>query len=204
MPDQLIERALIGSMLRHQAGRQMWCHACEGLLDARDAVSLELMQRGELVATRMLCADCADDGAVMAARRAGRSKSRTFSMQVIDGRLVDRDDAYHPPEASYGIGPRGAYLTVHDDGPKTVRGIAVFLKVPEAAVAESWFAYRYQKRAWHFVHAASGLSVARAGSLRGCIHGALGKMHGQTGAKLEGLIRKAKRGQALTGSQRRA
>lgn len=192
----LLERRVTGQMLRHQAGRQMVCPGCESILDGGDAVSLDLIRAGRLVATRMVCAECADAGAVRRAYIAGRAKCRDFTLRPIDGRLLDADDCYHPPETLYRIGARGGHVASTNLGREHVRGVEITILHPAHAARERWFAYRRPPEGggtWWMVHSDTGFAVGRARSLRGCIHCGLAKLLRSADEKISAAIAKARR-----------
>jgi hypothetical protein len=130
----------------------------------------------------MICAECADTGGIRRAHQAGRRRDPDFRVNAIDGRLVDRDDLWHPPGQTYRVGPKGRFTTQTREGLVEVRGVAVVLMHPGFAAHERWFAYATpatpgnHDRNWCFVHEATGFSAGRALCLRGCIHTGLSKI----------------------------
>lgn len=197
MPTHTLEQHLVGPMLRRQAGRQIECPGCGAILDAGRAVSLELIRGENRVATRMVCADCADGGAIRRAYRAGRSRAADFRLRTIDGRLLDANDWYHPPEELYGLGLRDDFETAHVTGLVRVRGVRVWVREPPHAAREFWFAYGCpvpgSGRTWHLVHEETGFSAGRSRSLRGCLHDALAKFLRLPVEQFEKALRQARR-----------
>jgi hypothetical protein len=195
---KLIERMLVGPMMRHQASKRMFCSGCEEVLDSGKAVSLDLYKGDTLFGTRMICADCADLGAIRKARMTGRVLDPSFRLNVIDGRLVDPDDIFHPPAQTYRVGPKGRFTTQTSEGPKQVRGMSVTLMHPVYAAHERWFAYAIPVsathcRTWCFVHEATGFAAGKAYSLRGCIHSGLSRLLRADAEAFEKSISKARR-----------
>lgn len=201
MPTPTIERHLVGPMLRRQAGRQLGCPGCGGLLDAGWSVRLELIRSGDLVATRMVCADCAEAGVIRQAHRAGRARTADFRLRTIDGRLVDAEDRYHPPGELYRLGARDDFETAHVTGLVRVRGVRVWVREPPHAAREFWFAYGCpvigSGRTWHLVHEETGFSAGRSRSLRGCLHDALAKFLRLPVERFEKALRQARRNRRL-------
>lgn len=55
-----MERKLKREILRYQVGRQMWCPVCDGLLDVRRAISIDVYAGGRLRGTQAYCLPCWD------------------------------------------------------------------------------------------------------------------------------------------------
>lgn len=203
---KLIERMLVGSMMRHQASQRMTCVGCEEVLDAARAVSLDLYKGEKLFGTRMICAECADGGAIRRAYMTGRQRDAAFRIRVIDGRLVDPDDLFHPAAQTYRVGPKGRFRTQTVEGPKEVRGVSVTLMHPEFAAHERWYAYAARAvpesgivRTWSFVHEGTGFSAGKGRSLRGCIHSGLSRLLRVDALAFEKSVAKARRMVAKAG-----
>lgn len=180
---ELLERKLTGQMLRYQAGQQMWCRACERLLDVRDAVSLDLRREGRLEATAMYCGDCWDNGAPSIVETAVK---RGFAVEVIDGRTLDDDGLPCDPNQGWRFGDHGTFRTRLRDGAKDVRGISVEFvgdDVPLLARQQPWFAYT-ERRTWFVVHKTLGMSVSRGVTLRGAMARAIGNLRRATERQL--------------------
>jgi len=192
-----LELELTGRWLRHQAGKAVTCRSCGELLDWRRAVSLDLIKGADLIATRIICVDCADAGAIRAARRAGRAKDPDLAIRLIDGRLLDSNQVYHPPEALYRLGIRCRSLTRTRAGAMFVPGVDVVILHPDCAATAGWFAYRDRSPegvwVWFLVHALSGFASGQARSLRGCIHTALSRMLSMRPERLVKCLGKASR-----------
>jgi len=141
MPNATLEHELTGRWLRHQAGKAITCRSCGETLDWRRCVSLDLIRGAELIATRILCVDCADAGAIRAARRAGQAREPDLVIRQVDGRLIDSSQVYHPPETLYRVGVRCRSNTRTRGGCVHVPGIAVVILHPDCASNDGWFAY---------------------------------------------------------------
>ena len=59
-----MERKLKREMLKFQVSRQMWCPVCDGLLDVRRAISIDVYAGGRIRGTQAYCLPCWDKNSV--------------------------------------------------------------------------------------------------------------------------------------------
>ena len=174
-----------GAMLRHKAGRQMFCAnpICACLLDAARAVSVDSFKGRSLVISRMYCAECHDRGRAIIVRFA---KAIGCTTKSTDGRLLDAADRYRGG-IQFRIGARiSAMVSTRSDGSrrkgvvwKRVKGRRVEFvgeDVPPIAARQEWFVHRSMSGCRMTVtHLRSGLAAAKGESIRGALITAAGR-----------------------------
>ena len=172
--EDFLKTQITGNLLRHAAGRQIFCRHCQGILDWQRTVILEIRgkQSGKTHGTIIICDACYDAKSenLASAATAGEAKAKEpLEVEITDGR--DFTDDNHRVE--YHIAQEASsYPTTrvkHEGGRKiqskeTVQGFPVTF--PGMDWAE-FFVYQRKEHVWHVCELQTGAAIGSCATMKG-------------------------------------
>lgn len=194
----VMENKVNADVLTHHCGRQMWC-GCGALLNACEALSVDISKDGKLLRTFAVCAKCHDSkrGMMRAA-----AKSRGQTLEIIDGRSLSSEARMVEWKGHAIIGEREPFLMKmqrrNDNGrlitsrEKAYGRPVVFDKTADMepiAQRQPWILHG-NKKAWTISHRTNGLKLCSSTSVAGVIQRATAILSAQTEEKLTKAFRK--------------
>lgn len=189
-------------VLTYHCGLQMWC-GCGAMLNACEALSVDLSKDGKLLTTVAICAKCYDSkrGKLRAA-----AKSMGQTLEVIDGRSLSSEARMVEWKVHFTIGKRERFLMkVSERVPAGKRGWRKLVShegawgrplrftdsadMSELARQQEWMLHG-SKKSWKVTHAKTGLKLCSSTSVAGVIQRAFAILSAQTDEKLTKAFQK--------------
>ncbi len=180
------------NVLTHHCVRQMWC-GCGALLNACEALSVDLYKDKQLLKTTAICSKCYD---AKRGKMRTTAKSKGQTLEIIDGRSLSSEGRMVEWKGHAIIGEREPFLMKmqkrNDNGRLiTSREGAygrpvVFDKTADMepiAQRQPWILHG-NKKAWAISHRTNGLKLCSSTSVAGVIQRATAILSAQTEEKL--------------------
>lgn len=189
------------NVLTHHCGRQMWC-GCGALLNACEALSVDLSKDGKLLTTVAICEKCYNSkrGKLRAA-----AKSNGQTLEIIDGRSLSSEARMVEWRGHFTIGKRERFLMKMSE--RVLAGKRGWRKLvsregawgrplrfkdsadmAELARQQEWMLHG-SKQSWKVTHAKTGLKLCSSTSVSGVIQRAFAILSAQTEEKLTKAFR---------------
>lgn len=165
-------------VLTHHCGRQMWC-GCGALLNACEALSVDLSKDGKLLTTLAICAKCYDAkrGNLRAA-----AKSKGQTLEIIDGRSLSSEARMVEWNGHFTIGKREPFLKKMQSRDVETKRLIVTREpangrrllfhqtadMEQIAKDQPWIIHGSQKH-WTISHRTTGLKLCSSTSVAGVI-----------------------------------
>jgi hypothetical protein len=197
----VMESKVNADVLTHHCGRQMWC-GCGALLNACEALSVDLYKDGKLLTTLAICSKCYD--AKRGMMRAA-AKSRGQTLEVIDGRSLSSEGRMVEWKGHAIIGEREPFhmkMQKHIQLGRGFRKVTTREKtygrslvfdsgadMEPIAQRQPWILHG-NKKAWTISHRTNGLKLCSSTSVAGVIQRATAILSAQTAEKLTKAFRK--------------
>lgn len=188
----VMENRVNANVLTHHCGRQMWC-GCGALLNACEALSVDLYKDRQLLKTTAICAKCHDSkrGKLRAA-----AKSKGQTLEIIDGRAMSSEARMVEWKGHFTIGRREAFpkqMQKRDSLGRVIKskeetfGHVLYFHasadMEQAAYNQVWILHG-SKKEWSISCRTNGLKLCSSTSVAGVIQRAVAILSAQTEEKL--------------------
>lgn len=194
----VMENRVNANVLTHHCGRQMWC-GCGALLNACEALSVDLYKDRQLLKTTAICAKCHDSkrGKLRAA-----AKSKGQTLEIIDGRAMSSEARMVEWKGHFTIGRREAFPKQMQSRDVETKRLIVTREpangrrllfhqtadMEQIAKDQPWIIHGSQKH-WTISHRTTGLKLCSSTSVAGVIQRAVAILSAQTEEKLTKAFR---------------
>lgn len=199
-----VKELLTAQALKYQVGHQIFCPACQNVMDWQSAVGVDLVKANdsnELIFTRAFCARCFDNGiSANIPKTIEEAKAKCqcdVEAQVIDGReYLDELTLLN-----YKIAPSlQDFRTRWKDGWVDVQGHRV--ELPSMPWAGQWFVYKFpDKDRWSMVEESTGFSAGGSGTMKGAVIAGTRALHNCGEEKFKTVMAKAQKTNAKLAKQ---
>ena len=185
-------------VLTHHCGRQMWC-GCGALLNACEALSVDLSKDGKLLTTLAICAKCYDAkrGNLRAA-----AKSKGQTLEIIDGRALSSEARMVEWKGHFTVGKREPFLKKMQRRDVETKRLIVTREpangrrllfhqtadMEQIAKDQPWILHGSHKH-WTISHSTTSLKLCSSTSVAGVIQRAVAILSAQTDEKLTKAFR---------------